>query len=208
MRQHAVTFEKLAEEEALLRAEGKRKRAARTAPKRDVKIRPPVHREQVLDRLMAFVHKTDECWNWSGCLDSCGYGKMRFGRESLAHRMSWVLHGNVIPERHYVCHKCDNPRCVKPDHLFVGLQQDNVDDMFAKGRNNGPTGTRVNTAVLSPQDVLYIRDVVSRNMVKERVRRGTISMLAEKFGVHKSTIHVARIGKTWKKDCPVGNIVA
>lgn len=152
---------------------------------------------------MALVDTSGSCWEWMGCRDSCGYGKMRYGRESLAHRLSWVLHRGEIPAFHYVCHKCDNPGCVNPDHMFVGLQKDNVRDMFEKGRDNGPTGTRVNTAVLTPDDVLHIRKVISENMGRCRVKRGTVERLAKHFGVHTSTIHCAHIGKTWKTDCPV-----
>lgn len=78
-----------------------------------------------------------ECWPWKSP-DHYGYGNMRFaGRSRKAHAVSWELaNGQPVPDGLYVLHKCDNPACVNPAHLFVGTQQDNVDDMWAKGRAN------------------------------------------------------------------------
>lgn len=138
-----------------------------------------------------------------GSKDRCGYGKINFGKESLAHRLSWVAHGNSIPAMHYICHRCDNPSCINPDHMFVGMQVDNVRDMFSKGRDNGPKGERVNTAVLSPEDIRLIREVYSAKMGKERVRRGTLKALSKQYKVHVSTIISVAKGKTWKTACPL-----
>lgn len=83
------------------------------------------------------VTKTDYCWLWNGPSDKDGYGRIFFdGRNDQAHRIAWRLDGRTIPAGHYLCHHCDNPKCVRPDHLFVGTPQDNVDDMIRKGRAN------------------------------------------------------------------------
>ena len=75
------------------------------------------------------------CWIWLGYCDRNGYGDIKVEYKSWrAHRFSWVLHGGDIPEGQYVLHKCDEPSCVNPDHLFVGTQDDNIQDMIKKGR--------------------------------------------------------------------------
>jgi len=83
------------------------------------------------------------CWIWMAAT-VMNYGVIGIGGRSkgnyLAHRLSWELHRGKIPEGMNVCHKCDNPFCVNPDHLFIGTQQDNVIDMHAKGRANTPHG--------------------------------------------------------------------
>lgn len=104
------------------------------------------------------------CWNWGAYKDKLGYGHFwpvhRPG--VLAHRFSWEIHNGPIPDGLFVCHKCDNPPCVNPDHLFLGSAKDNSQDMVAKGRagrvdpeKNGGGGK------LKRRDVREIRDLWS-----------------------------------------------
>ncbi len=76
------------------------------------------------------------CWEWIGCRDKNGYGKTRDADKShiRTHRVSWILHNGPIPEGLWVLHRCDNPPCVRPDHLWLGTAKDNSEDMFKKGR--------------------------------------------------------------------------
>ena len=86
------------------------------------------------------------CWLWMGQLDRKGYGQIasggREGGNIYAHRLSLELSGINVPANKLVCHKCDNPPCVNPAHLFVGSQSDNIADMWGKGRRSRESVSR------------------------------------------------------------------
>jgi hypothetical protein len=89
----------------------------------------------LVEKFMEKVVKIDGCWVWGGSRSFDGYGHIMVGRKSkLAHRISYELFIGPIPEGHYVCHKCDHPYCVNPDHLFSGTASDNMADKVKKGR--------------------------------------------------------------------------
>jgi len=89
-------------------------------------------------RFWGKVQKTDSCWIWTGGTNGHGYGSLvidHTGNHRIyAHRLSWIIHYGEILNGLQVLHKCDNPLCVNPEHLFLGTQKDNMDDMMAKGR--------------------------------------------------------------------------
>lgn len=75
------------------------------------------------------------CWVWMGGTDIGGYGAIKGTKRTSTHRVSWELHYGLIPDGLCVLHHCDNPPCVRPEHLFLGTRKDNAHDMIAKGRN-------------------------------------------------------------------------
>jgi len=103
------------------------------------------------------IKGADECWEWTAWKNNRGYGQIGLGRKLvLAHRVSWELKNGPIPKGMEVLHKCDNPACVNPNHLFTGSQKDNMDDMAEKGRR--PMGKDVWNAKLTKEDVVKIRE--------------------------------------------------
>lgn len=92
------------------------------------------------ERFWPKVRKSDGCWEWTAAKNACGYGVVacRPGRPRLAHRVAWGLVYGEVDTSACVLHRCDNPSCVRPDHLFLGTQLDNVADMNAKKRGVRP----------------------------------------------------------------------
>lgn len=139
----------------------------------------------------AFIDQApgDACWTWKGYKRHKGYGEMYFdvdGRriKMLAHR---VVYEEFVGDTGglCLCHKCDNPSCVRPDHLFLGTKADNTADRNAKGRQ--ARGETNGSAKLTEDDIRHIRSTSA-----------SARELAEKYGVWTRTIHVIRAGKTWK----------
>lgn len=93
------------------------------------------------------VEKTDHCWLWVGAISDTGYGNFSWDMRPIlramgAHRASWLIHFGEIPGRLCVLHACDNRRCVRPDHLWLGTHLDNYADMRAKGRERKSTARK------------------------------------------------------------------
>ena len=90
------------------------------------------------------INEQTDCWEWQCATNNIGYGFFRDGdKMRTAHRVSYELFKGPIPKGMVVCHKCDNPKCVNPDHLWLGTMQDNYNDMVSKGRvKHRPVGMK------------------------------------------------------------------
>ena len=98
------------------------------------------------------------CWVWTASQSADGYGHFRVGNKTLkAHRWSYGFHIGPVSNSLLVCHRCDVPSCVNPNHLFLGTDQDNATDCINKGRAKHIAGVAVNTAKLTEAQVLDIR---------------------------------------------------
>ena len=116
-------------------------------------------RLSIPDRLMKFSVKdvVTECRNWIGCLNNGNYGTiLANGKMKLAHRVSYETFVGPIPDGKVVCHKCDNPKCINQDHLFIATQIENVADRNAKNRQ--AKGDRQGSAKLTQEIVRVIRE--------------------------------------------------
>ena len=88
------------------------------------------------DRILNTIRVTEQgCWEWSSSKNKHGYGRFVCLGQSLAHRVSYIVFHGPLFKNMFVLHKCDNPPCVNPDHLFIGTQTDNMKDCYNKGRN-------------------------------------------------------------------------
>jgi hypothetical protein len=144
-------------------------------------------------RLFHSVIKTDTCWNWIGYKIADGYGRMELnGKLELVHRISYEVHIGLIPEDMLVCHSCDNPPCVNPDHLFLGTNQDNVDDCMRKGRHVTPFGEEHVCSKFTSDEVIYIRSVY-----KPQDKNFGMRALAKKFNVSNEAIQHIVYNHTW-----------
>ena len=145
------------------------------------------------DRFWASVYKSDGCWLWTGHVNGSGYGLIRWrGRQSLAHRISFELHRGPVPLGLFVLHRCDEPPCVNPDHLYVGTKADNARDMMERGRDFRPhmAGETNGTARLTNAQAAQIRRLRPRG-------RAAHAMAAE-LGVHVATIRRVVAGQTYR----------
>lgn len=117
----------------------------------------PLPARDPLERFWAMVRKGKGCWEWQGSRLPRGYGSFRLGTRSTdpkeyAHRIAWAWKNGPIPLGMRVLHHCDNPGCVRPDHLFLGTQADNVADMDAKGRRVNPSSLKTHCPQGHPYD--------------------------------------------------------
>lgn len=145
------------------------------------------------ERLWARTDRTGDCWVWLGGRDWKGYGRIRVGGPTVGtHRLSWEIHHGPIPRGLWVLHHCDNPPCLRPDHLFLGTQADNTADMVSKGRQRGAVGTANRHARLTPQQVADIR----RRYVRGSSTSGTTALAVE-YGVSDVMIGKIVRGTAW-----------
>lgn len=150
------------------------------------------HKRDVMERLREkyVVDKATGCWNWTGKLMWHGYGRMEIDENQMyAHRASWFIHHGEIPDGLFVCHHCDNKKCVNPEHLYLGTAQQNMNDAVA--RNRFPLGTKRKNTKLTEDQVVEIKIAIKRG--------DRDSEIARAYGRSDETIRGIRIGRTWKQ---------
>jgi HNH endonuclease/Homeodomain-like domain-containing protein len=135
------------------------------------------------DRFWEKTKLVGGCWEWQGCLDyPNGYGRSYFrGRSRRTHRIAFILAKGEIPDGLFVCHTCDNKKCCNPDHLFVGTYLDNIADKVAKNRQYRPYGELQVNAKLTDFQAKEIIRLWEAGGVRHQD-------LADKFGIHRSTV--------------------
>lgn len=147
-----------------------------------------------LKRFWAKVRKTDGCWEWTGhrAAQAGGvwHGRFRLGSKIIkAHRASWMIHRGEIAAGLCVCHHCDNPGCVRPDHLFLSSASGNQMDKVRKGRHRTARGTAYKRTKLDPEKVAEIKRAVTAG--------ATQLSQAQRFDVSASAIHDIVRGHDW-----------
>lgn len=142
---------------------------------------------QLEQRFWSHVDKSTDCWIWKASRSPRGYGKFWNNGDMRAHRQSWIFaNGPIDPVTLLVCHKCDNPPCVNPNHLFLGTALMNEADKKRKGRQ--VRGERMSTSKLFPVDVFAIR---------ANVDKLSIVGLARHFKVSTTMIKLIRSRRAW-----------
>jgi HNH endonuclease len=133
------------------------------------------------------VKKTPTCWLWIGGRHGTGYGQISSERTSYkAHRVSWEIHNGPIPIGLHVLHDCDNPPCVRPDHLHLGTHAINMHEMALRGRAAPKNGEQNGKVILTEKQARLIKYGGGRGIDRAR-----------EFGVSKATVSAIRKGRIW-----------
>lgn len=136
-----------------------------------------------------------KCWVWKLSLNRTGYGQFSINHlQHLAHRISYQIEFSALVMNKLICHKCDNPKCVRPSHLFSGNHAENSLDMIEKNRTNPPLGERCAAAKLTWMDIQKIKTLLERKVSQTKI--------SKQFSVDQSIISKIKTGKIWKQKSP------
>ena len=147
-------------------------------------------RKKTLEEQLSNVSKRKNgCWEWQGCSHHGGYGALCIkGKWASAHRTAYTFWKGIIPKGLCVLHRCDNPSCINPDHLFLGTQADNAKDRNRKGRTS--QGESFWRAKLTEKQVRAIR--------RRRAAGESLASLGREYGLRWQGIQNVVKRKTWK----------
>lgn len=161
--------------------------------------------ETVLDRCQP--EPNTGCWLWIGTKSVSGYGAITIkNRCWKAHRVSYLVFNGTIPGGLFVCHKCDNPICVNPLHLFLGTAADNMRDMRIKKRaacgdkNSARMYPEIRRGENNGRSILNRKQVVEIRAALKNYRFGMVSALARQYGVSPTAISRIKRGRYWKSE--------
>lgn len=162
-------------------------------------------------KLLKNINIKNDCWEWNKSLTNTGYGKLiHEGKSLISHRVSFEVFKGEIPEGLFVCHTCDNKKCINPDHLWAGTQKDNILDAKSKGRlpiqfgrkhtqetkekfkkrlHSDRRGEKHHLRKLKNEDVFKIRNMLENGLTQTEI--------ANQFGVHSSAISNIKNRKSW-----------
>jgi len=141
-------------------------------------------------RFMSYVKKTKKCWLWTGTKNRRGYGKFCFREKktAIASRVSYILFKGDIPDNYLICHTCDNPSCVNPEHLWAGTTRDNAVDRISKKRF---VGDEHPLSRLDAEKVIQMRKLANSGKYKQKV-------LAKMFGITAGHVNNIIHNRSWK----------
>jgi hypothetical protein len=132
----------------------------------------------------------EECWGWTACKMKDGYGRFLFnGKVKGAHQVSWILTYGLLPKGKSILHRCDNPECTNPLHLFAGTQKDNMRDCSSKKRISIRIGEKNPLAKLTKEKIYEMAELKKQGL--------TYQGISERYNVSLPTAQRALTGKTW-----------
>lgn len=148
-------------------------------------------------RFWRLIQKSEDgCWIWTGNVSKAGYGNLWTPEKRgyvYAHRFSWRLANGEIPDGLCVLHKCDNPPCVNPSHLFLGTKRDNTHDMISKGRaklHNPKRGEENGSAIINTEQAIQIKELLATGAF-------TLKEIASRTRSTTYIVFDIKRGKTW-----------
>jgi hypothetical protein len=158
----------------------------------DLLSRIDMNFEFVSDKLAAHAITDKGCWEYQGYKNQSGYGQFAITKRNFrAHRVSYAYHLGIDPGELLVCHKCDNPCCINPDHLFLGTDKDNARDKARKGRCQMQAGEKNPRAIINKPLVL---DIVYRIQAGHSNKR-----IAASLPIGHAQVSMIRLGKSWRE---------